>query len=68
MWFEEKIGKRVSWERTEEALALQPQVLASACPFCLIMFEDAIKGKEASDRTKSLDLAEVLAQSIQRSE
>ncbi|MBI3780774.1 MAG: (Fe-S)-binding protein [candidate division NC10 bacterium] len=68
MWFEEKIGKRVSWERTEEALALQPQVLASACPFCLIMFEDAIKVKEASDRTKSLDLAEVLAQSIQRAE
>ncbi len=68
MWFEEKIGKRVSWERTEEALALKPQVLASACPFCLIMFEDAIKVKEASDRTKSLDLAEVLAQSIQRGE
>jgi Fe-S oxidoreductase len=55
----------VSWERTEEALALQPQVLASACPFCLIMFEDALKVKEASDRAKSLDLAEVLAQSIE---
>jgi len=67
MWLEEKIGKRVSWERTEEALALQPQVLASACPFCLIMFEDALKVKEASDRAKSLDVAEVLAQSIEGS-
>jgi len=64
MWFEEKIGKRVSWERTEEALALQPQVLASACPFCLIMFEDAIKVKEAGDRTKPMDVAELLGQSV----
>jgi Fe-S oxidoreductase len=64
MWFEEKIGKRVSWERTEEALALQPQVLASACPFCLIMFEDAIKVKGANEATKPLDVAEVMAQSV----
>jgi len=64
MWSEEKIGKRVSWERTEEALALQPQVLASACPFCLIMFEDAIKVKGANETTKPLDVAEVMAQSV----
>ena len=67
MWFEEKIGKRVSWERTEEALALEPQVLASACPFCLIMFEDALKVKEASHLTRSLDLAEVMAHSVEGS-
>ncbi len=65
MWFEEKIGKRVSWERTEEALALEPQVLASACPFCLIMFEDAIKVKEASATTKPLDVAELMALSVE---
>ncbi|WP_337288571.1 (Fe-S)-binding protein [Candidatus Methylomirabilis sp.] len=65
MWFEEKIGKRVSWERTEEALALQPQVLASACPFCLIMFEDALKVKDAIGRTRPLDVAELMAQSVE---
>lgn len=65
MWFEEKIGKRVSWERTEEALALQPQVLASACPFCLIMFEDALKVKDAIGQTRPLDVAELMAQSVE---
>lgn len=65
MWFEEKIGKRVSWERTEEALALGPQVLASACPFCLIMFEDALKVKDAIERTRPLDVAELMAQSVE---
>ena len=64
MWLEEKIGKRVSWERTEEALALQPQVLASACPFCLIMFEDALKVKDAIGQTRPLDVAELMAQSV----
>jgi Fe-S oxidoreductase len=64
MWLEEKIGKRVSWERTEEALALEPQVLASACPFCLIMFEDALKVKDAIGRTRPLDVAELMAQSM----
>jgi len=64
MWFEEKIGKRVSWERTEEALALEPQVLASACPYCLIMFEDALKVKDAIGRTRPLDVAELMAQSV----
>lgn len=64
MWFEEKIGKRVSWERTEEALAVAPQVLACACPFCLIMFEDALKVKGAIYRTRPLDVAELMAQSV----
>jgi Fe-S oxidoreductase len=39
-------------------------VLASACPFCLIMFEDAIKVKGANEATKPLDVAEVMAQSV----
>jgi Fe-S oxidoreductase len=65
MWVEERIGKRVSWERTEEALAVGPQVLASACPFCLIMFEDAIKVKGASERVRPFDIAEIVGQSLQ---
>jgi Fe-S oxidoreductase len=55
----------VSWERTEEALALQPQVLESACPFCLIMFEDALKVKDAIGQTRPLDVAELMAQSVE---
>ncbi len=65
MWLEEKSGKRISWERTEEALALQPQVLASACPYCLIMFEDALKVKDAIEQTRPLDVAELMAQSVE---
>lgn len=64
MWFEERIGKRVNIERTEEALRVQPGIVATACPFCLTMFEDGIRAADATDRLKAVDLAELVAQAL----
>jgi Fe-S oxidoreductase len=43
-WMEEKIGKRINQVRVNEALETHAEVLAAACPFCITMFEDGIKG------------------------
>jgi Fe-S oxidoreductase len=43
---EEHEGRRINQMRVEHAMAVKPDVLASACPFCLTMFEDGVKGKE----------------------
>jgi Fe-S oxidoreductase len=40
MWMEENLGTRVNENRSAEALALEPDVVAAACPFCIIMLSD----------------------------
>ena len=41
MWMEENIGKRVNMERTDEALGTGADVVSTACPYCMIMLDDA---------------------------
>lgn len=64
MWMEEKTGKKVNIERTEEALNLQPDIISTACPFCMTMITDGIKEKGKSDDVKVKDVAELLIETI----
>ena len=64
MFMEEKIGKRVNIERTEEALNLKPQAIATSCPFCMTMMTDGIKAKDAEEAVQVRDVAEILADSL----
>lgn len=60
MWMEEKEGKRVNIERTEEALSKKPDLIATACPFCMTMLTDGLKAKEASETVAVKDVAEIV--------
>ncbi|MDQ1730097.1 MAG: hypothetical protein QOK10_256 [Pseudonocardiales bacterium] len=68
-WMEEKIGKRINTERTEEALGLDPDLISTACPFCMVMLSDAVNAKKADgsakDHVQVLDVAQILQQSMQ---
>ena len=68
MWMEERIGKRINTERIEEALALSPDTISTACPYCLVMLGDAISAKkssgEASESLEIVDVATLLARSV----
>ena len=61
---EETIGKRITVERTEEALALDPRIIATECPFCMTMLSDGLKAKNADERVHVRDIAEILADSL----
>ncbi|HXG39239.1 MAG TPA: (Fe-S)-binding protein [Bacteroidota bacterium] len=65
MFMEEHEGKRVNIERTEEALSVQPDVIGTACPFCMTMMTDGVKAKEALDRVAVRDIAEILLDASQ---
>jgi Fe-S oxidoreductase len=70
MWMEEKIGKRVNVERVDEALALDPDVVSTACPFCLVMLGDAVTAKKqdgsAREDVQVVDVSQLLLQSVHR--
>ncbi len=59
---QERGNKAINIERTEEALATEASIIASACPFCMTMLTDGIKSKEKEDEVKVMDLAELIAQ------
>jgi len=59
MWMEERQGKRINIERTEELLATGAETIAVACPFCLTMMSDGVKAKQSS--VPVVDVAELVA-------
>jgi heterodisulfide reductase subunit D len=57
----EKGSKDVNIERTEEALALQPDVIAVGCPFCMTMMTDGVKNFNKEQQVMVMDIAELIA-------
>ncbi len=68
MWLEENIGKRINLERTDQALLTGADVVSTACPFCMVMIDDALKARQAegvADESKRvLDVAQILESSL----
>lgn len=64
MWMEEREGKRVNIERTEEALATTADVVGTGCPFCMTMLTDGVKTKEAAERVEVKDVAELVWEAL----
>ncbi len=64
MWMEEKEGKRINIERTEEALSTNAGAIGTACPFCMTMITDGVKAKGASERVEVKDVAELLWEAV----
>lgn len=64
MWMEEKIGKKVNIERTEEALSVNPGIISTACPFCMTMMSDGVKEKGKQEEVKVKDFAELVVNAI----
>ena len=60
----EKGDKEVFMERTEEALKTGCDIIATACPFCMVMMTDGIKYSNKEESVKNYDIAELVSMSL----
>jgi Fe-S oxidoreductase len=67
MWMEEATGERINITRVKEAMSLAPDKICISCPYCLTMFEDGLKSLNAEGKVQVLDVAEIVAGSLEES-
>ncbi|NOR34729.1 MAG: 4Fe-4S dicluster domain-containing protein [Bacteroidales bacterium] len=60
----EKGEKEVFMERTEDALETGADIIATACPYCMVMMTDGLKYKNKEEETSNYDIAELVATSL----
>ena len=60
----EKGDKEVFLERMEDVLKVNPDIIATACPFCMTMMTDGIKYKNQEEKMKNYDIAELIVMSL----
>jgi Fe-S oxidoreductase/nitrate reductase gamma subunit len=64
MWLETDANTRINHRRLSDALEVKAQVVATACPYCLLMFDDAIRSKGVGEQIEVMDIAEVLGRQL----
>ena len=64
VFMEEKRGARINQLRLDQALETGAETVASACPFCLTMMEDAISTKDVRERMRARDMVELIADAL----
>jgi Fe-S oxidoreductase/nitrate reductase gamma subunit len=65
MWMETDTNTRINHRRLEDALEINADIIATACPYCMLMFDDAISSKGIGEQVEVLDIAEVLDKQTQ---
>jgi len=66
MWMETDADTRINHHRLNDALETKADIIATACPYCLLMFDDAIRSKGIGDQIKVQDIAEILVNKLDR--
>ncbi|MFK7758175.1 MAG: (Fe-S)-binding protein [Flavobacteriales bacterium] len=55
-------NKEVNVERTEDALEVKPNIIATGCPFCNTMMTDGVKNFNKEEEIEVKDVAELIAE------
>jgi Fe-S oxidoreductase len=66
LWLDDNNGKRIGDARFEQAIAAGAQVIATACPFCLQILDEAKRMNDSDSVPEVLDIAELIVQSANK--
>ena len=64
MWEELESEQKMAEIRIREAADTDANIVVTACPYCLIMLEDACKTADLEDRLRVMDLNELLVEAL----
>ncbi len=64
IWMDTPVGERFSDLRLEQAKEIQAEVLVTACPYCITMFEDSRLNLEYEDVLEIKDITEIIQEVI----
>jgi Fe-S oxidoreductase len=66
MWAESssELGQRLAEIRVQDAVELGAEILATACPLCILTLEDAVKTSGNEEKIKVMDVMELLAEAM----
>ncbi|MCJ7717891.1 MAG: (Fe-S)-binding protein, partial [Anaerolineales bacterium] len=66
MWLETDAETRINHHRLQHALDIKADTITTACPYCLIMFDDALRSKGLTEQIQVYDLVEILNQTLDK--
>lgn len=67
-WYSVAEKQKISHLRLEQLAATGAEVVGAACPFCVVMLEDAARTAGSQDRLQVRDVAELVAERLPRKE
>jgi len=67
MWVESssETGERLAEIRVKDAVELGAEIIATACPFCVLTLEDAVKTSGNEEKIRVMDVTELLAEAME---
>jgi Fe-S oxidoreductase len=65
MWLESDADVRINHRRLDDALAVEAETVVTACPYCMIMFDDAIRSRGVGESIQVMDIAEMMVQRLE---
>ncbi|MFL2931631.1 MAG: heterodisulfide reductase-related iron-sulfur binding cluster [bacterium] len=65
-WMDDEPEKRINHTRLEQVKECGAKTAAVSCPFCMQMFDDALKTVDPEKNIRAVDIAELVAESLEK--